>query len=90
MGRVVRATFVPVEHPNFGTGSYPIAWCYPLVLSPGNRHETVEVHAVVSNFLVFESLARLAVLVVPECLLVVDSSVQLHFVVDVLYCQVDL
>ena len=90
MGRVVRATFVPVERLNFGTGSYPIAWWDPLALFPGNRHETVEVHVVVSNFLVFESLAMLAVLVAPECLLVVDSSVHLHFVVDVLYCQVDL
>ena len=72
---MVRATFVPVEPLDFGTDSYPIAWCHRLASYPGRHHEIIEAHAVVSDFLVSVLLARLASSVVPEFLLAVDSNV---------------
>ena len=72
---MVRATFVPVEPLDFGTDSYPIAWCHRLASYPGRHHETIEAHAVVSDFLVSVLFALLASLVDPEFLLAVDSSV---------------
>ena len=74
---MVRVIFVPVEPLSIGRDLYPSAWCYRLASYPGRHHETIEVHVVVSNFLVFESLARLACMAAPEFLLVVDSNVRL-------------
>ena len=92
VGRAVRATFVPVERLDFGTDSYPIAWCDPLVLShfPGNRHEIIEVRIIVSNFLVSVSPVLLVIAVALECPLVAGSSVLLYSVVDTLYYSVVL
>ena len=72
---MVRAAFVPAEPLSVGTDSYPIAWFHRLVVYPGRHHEIIEVHAVVSDFLVSVLLVWLAALVVLEFLLEVDSNV---------------